>query len=368
MRWLFVLLVAVHGLIHLLGFAKAFGLAELRQLTQPISRGMGIAWLAAALAMLVTAALVANGHRWWWAVGLGAAIVSQVAIACSWGDAKFGTLANLLVLAGVAYGLASQGPLSFRSEYRSGVRERLARTPATPGVVTEEDLAPLPGPVARYVRLSGAVGRPRINDFASRWRGRIRANPEEPWMDFTARQRNFVEGPARFYLMGARRGGLPVDVLHIFRDGGATMRVRLVSLVPLVNASGPEVTRAETVTLFNDLCVLAPGALIDPAIAWDPIDDRSARARYAIGENTIRAVLSFNEAGELVDFVSDDRLAASPDGTGFVRRRWSTPLRDYRDFGPHRAGARGEGRWHVDGGDFAYIEVELLDLRVNPAA
>ena len=43
MRWIVAVLLAVHGLIHLMGFAKAFGYAELPQLTQPISREMGVA-------------------------------------------------------------------------------------------------------------------------------------------------------------------------------------------------------------------------------------------------------------------------------------------------------------------------------------
>ena len=42
MRWVFAVIIAVHGLIHLMGPAEAFGLADLPQLTQPISRGMGL--------------------------------------------------------------------------------------------------------------------------------------------------------------------------------------------------------------------------------------------------------------------------------------------------------------------------------------
>lgn len=367
MRWIFVVLLAVHGLVHLMGFAKAFELAELPQLAQPISRGMGVAWLGAALAMLATAVLFAAGQRGWWAAALAAVTLSQVVIVSSWGDARLGTIANALVLAGVVYGFASQGPLSFRSEYRRAVGERLARSAPTT-TLTDEDLAHLPDPVRRYVRLSGAVGQPRVNHFASTWRGRIRGTPEDPWMEFTARQHNFIDGPARLYLMDARRGAFPVDVFHVFREGAATMRVRLLSLFPLVSAAGPELTKAESVTLFNDLCVLAPGALVDHAIEWHALDGRTVEARYTVGENTVGATLCFNVAHELVDFVSDDRLAASADGSLFTRRRWSTPLSDYRDFGSRRAGARGEGRWHLDDGEFVYVEAELLDLRTNAPA
>lgn len=364
MRWVFLALVLMHGLIHFVGFAKAFGLAEVPQLTEPISRGMGVAWLVAGLALLATAGLLVVAPRVWWAVGLGSVLVSQVVIMSSWGDAKFGTIANVILLIGVVYGFASQGPLSFRAEYRREVRERL-RQPVSAPLVTEADLKPLPEAVQRYLRVTGTVGQPRVHHFTAAWRGRIRATPDDPWMEFTAEQHNFIAEPARFFVMDARKSVLPVDVFHAFSGGTASMRVRLLSLVPLVDASGPELDRAETVTIFNDLCLLAPAALIDPAIRWQAIDARSARAEYTVGSNTISAVLVFSDAGELVDFVSDDRLAASPDGTRFTRQRWSTPVRDYRRFGPRRVSTRGEGRWHPPAGEFVYLEIELLDLQTN---
>ena len=364
MRWLFVALIVLHAVIHVMGFAKAFGLAELPQLTTSATTGMGIAWLIAACLLIATALLLATGAHVWWLIGLSAVVVSQAAIATAWSDAKFGSIANALVFAGVVYGFASQGPLSLRAAYRHEVHARLARSLPAPRI-TAEDLAALPEPVQRYVRLAGAIGQPRVYRFRASWRGRIRANPGEPWMAFTAHQYNFLDEPARFFFMDAARSGLPVDVFHAFRRGEASMRVRLLSLVPLVNASGPELTRAETVTLFNGLCLLAPAALVDPAIRWDPIDGRSARGQYTVGRNTIGAVLSFNDEGELVNFTSEDRLAQSAGGTQWTRQPWSTPVRSYRQFGPWRVSTRGEGRWHSPTGAFAYIELELLDLYTN---
>jgi hypothetical protein len=58
-------------------------------------------------------------------------------------------------------------------------------------------------------------------------------------------------------------------------------------------------------------------------------------------------------------------LAAADDGSEFVKMRWSTPVREYRSFGPLRAFTRGEGVWHAVDGQYAYIELELLDLQVN---
>jgi len=366
MRWILAGLLALHGLIHLIGFAKAFELAELPQLSQGISKGLGVIWLVAALSLVAAALLLGMNHRSWWIVGLGAGILSQLVIVSAWGDAKFGTLANVLLLAYVLYGFASQGPLSFQAEYLRSVRHRQVRS-VTTLQVTERDLEPLPQPIRCYLRKVGVVGQPRVHHFRVRWRGRIRGGPEDPWMEFTAEQYNFIDEPARFFLMQARRGGLPVDVFHAFHGGAATMRVTLLSLFSMVDASGPELTRAETVTLFNDMCLLAPGSLIGAGIRWEPIDERSVRAYYTQGTNTVSAVLSFNEDCELVDFVSDDRLAASSDGSKFVKMRWSTPVGSYRHFGPYRVFSKGRGLWHPPKGEYAYLEAQVLDLQVNGA-
>jgi len=364
MRWFFVALLAVHGLLHLLGFAKAFGLAELAQLTRPVSKTQGILWLVATLAFLLTAVLALAAPRSWWALAFGAVALSQIAIVTAWPDAKFGTVANVLVLAGAVYGCASQGPSSFRAEYLREVRKRAA-LPLTNTLVREADLESLPEPVRRYLQVTGSVGLPRVEQLRATWMGRIRASADEPWMEFTAEQHNYPDEPARFFLMDATRSGLAVDVLHAFHEHAASMRVRLLSMFPLVDARGPELDRAETVTLLNDLCLLAPSALLGSAAQWEAVDEASARITYTVGSNTVSALVSFDESGELVDFVSNDRLAASSDGKQFTQKRWSTPVTEYRSFGRRRVFTRGEARWHGPEGAFSYLEIELVDLEVN---
>jgi hypothetical protein len=361
-RTVFMIIIAIHGLIHLLGFAKAFGFAELPQLTRPISRATGILWLLAAVLMIATALALPLWPRGWWLLGLFALLASQRAIGLSWADAKFGTLLNPFLLVAVGCGFAAEGPLSLGAEYRARTRTAPAQPSA---VLTDADLAALPAPVRRYVEASGAVGQARVRNFRLSWTGRIRSGPASPWMPFRAEQFNTLDHPSRFFRMAATRKGLPVDVLHAFDEAGATMRVRLLSLVPLVDAKGPVLTRAETVTLFNDLCLFAPGALVAPAIAWEAADAHSARAAFTLRGNTVRAELRFNDRGELVDFLSDDRLSLAPDGTTLTPMRWSTPVGGYAQMGPARVATHGEAVWHAGAGAYAYGEFELGSLAYN---
>lgn len=58
LKFIFLFITGVHGLIHLMGFVKGFELAKVDQLTQPISRLSGIIWLATCGLFLITLGLL----------------------------------------------------------------------------------------------------------------------------------------------------------------------------------------------------------------------------------------------------------------------------------------------------------------------
>lgn len=98
MRVALATFLVIHGLIHLLGTAKAFGWADLPQLTRSVSPVLGVAWLLAAILFVGAAAALFVWPRGWWVIGLCAVILSTVVIIPSWTDAKVGALANIMVL------------------------------------------------------------------------------------------------------------------------------------------------------------------------------------------------------------------------------------------------------------------------------
>ncbi len=158
-------------------------------------------------------------------------------------------------------------------------------------------------------------------------------------------------------LFDATLHGVPIDGLHLMADGSATMRIRPAGLFTVVDAAGAEMDRGETVTVLNDLCFLAPAALLDADVTWHPVDERTVGLEYRLAGRAVRADLVFDQAGDLVDFVSDDRLRAV--GRGFVGQRWSTPLADYRQVAGRRVAHRGAALWWAPEGPFAYIELQI---------
>lgn len=368
-RWGVVVLLVAHGLIHLLGVAKGMGWARLEQLREPISPVTGVGWAVAAALVLSTGVMIAvRAPNWWWAVSAAAAVVSQSVIVASWSDAKAGTVVNVVLVLAAIVGFAASGPSSYSAQWADRVDAALAAAPTAAGVVTEADLAPLPAPLAAYLRRSGAVGKPPVRHFYATLHGRIRSGPRSEWMPFTARQLNtFGANPQRLFYMDATKSGLPVTVFHDYHDASATMQGKALFLVPVLDASGPQMDQGETVTVFNDMAVFAPSALLDAQLVWQQLDPHRVQGVFTNGDQTVRAELVFSPTGDLIDFISDDRLAASSDGKSFTAQRWNTPISDFGDVDGRRVAVAGKGQWQAPepDGHFTYIELNVDRITYN---
>jgi hypothetical protein len=365
MRIAFALLIGLHGLIHLLGPAKAFGWADVPQLRVPISPLGGALWLAAALLLVGAGLGLATGApRWWW-LALPGAGLSQILIARSWTDARFGTVTNLMIAVPLVLLALDARPSSFRSRFARDRDALLARPVRAAPLVTEADLAVLPPLMRTYLRRGGAVGRPRVRNVRVRFAARMRSSATSPWMKATATQYEFFDPPARLFHMNATRGGVPIDVLHRYVDRAATFQVRVAGLFPMVDRRGPVLTRAETVTLMNDVVVMAPAAILDLPFTWHTVGDRALRATFTNAGHTVAATLTFDAAGDLVGFRSDDR---PPDDAAAGRPvPWSTPISDYREVGGIRVGAHGDANWVDASGEWTYGSFDIRSIAYNVA-
>lgn len=365
-RWFVVMVAVAHGLVQVVGAAESAGL-DVSDLEVAGGATATAGWLLAGVLAVSAGVMIAwRRPRWWWLVAGAAALVSQAMIATAWSDASAGTVANVVLVLAAGWGFAAHGPLSLDAEWRRRAVDAIAA--AGPGggpVVTPDELATLPAPVAAYARRSGAVGRPRPVSFLATIHGRIRGGPDAAWMPFRGRQLNtYGEHPRRLFFIEATKAGLPIEVLHVFDEEGATMRARLLGVVPIVDGRGPELDRSETVTLLNDLAVFAPAAALDADVRWSDAGERVARAEYRRCRVRVTADWIFDAAGDLVDFCTDDRSRASANGKAFTRQRWRTPLTGYLDLRGHRVATVGEAVWEPPApeGSFSYLEFHIDDV------
>lgn len=362
MRIAFLILLIVHALIHLLGFIKAFELTVVKELTQHISKPFGVLWLIAFISFAIVALMFAFKSSNWWIFGFIAILISQILIIVFWKDAKFGTMVNLFVLIAVIIGY---GTWSFKNKFEDQVSTELKQTSSIPdSLLTNADIQNLPATVKKYIQYTGAVGKPKVKNFKIKFSGKLRKNEHSAWMPFSSRQYNFLEPSTRLFYLNATMKHLPVAGFHCFKNGNAFMDIRLFSLLKVHYQSGKEMGISETVTFFNDMCCMAPATLIDKRIKWLEANGNKVKAQFTNNGITILAELFFNDRGELVNFISEDRYAVTDDNQ-MKRLRWSTPLKDYKDIDGHRLAGYAEAIYAYPEGDLCYGIFSLDRIEYN---
>ncbi len=254
--------------------------------------------------------------------------------------------------------------MNYKKIYQNEVQKRLKPIDDS-SILTLEDIRLLPEPVQKYLVYVGAIGKPRIQNVKAVFNGSMKRNLKSGWMAIMSRQYNFFDSPARYFYINAKMSGIPFDGLHVYSGSEATMQIKVASMFQVVDARGEKMNHGETVTVLNDMCFLAPAVLIDVNIQWETIDSHSVKAIYTNDKITVSAVLKFNQMGELIDFMSDDRYYCE-DGKTYLRYTWSTPIGNYKEIDGRKVPSYGEAIWHIPyEGEFCYARFDLKEIEYN---
>jgi hypothetical protein len=358
MKTLFTLLLIFHGLIHALGFAKAFHFGTNNPLVKDISKPFGLLWLSTAMLFITVALLYSlKKDAWiWWSFG--AIIISQILIFTAWNDAKFGTFANVIIL---IISILSWGSNHFENSYRNDVKNGLKRTNSLkPDLLTETDLKPLPEAVQRYLKYAGVLNKPKVKNAKIVLGGQMRDKGKD-YFPFISEQYNFFDEPTRLFFMKAKMYGITIPGYHRFVGTSATMDIKPFGLVSIVKQAGDVMNVSETVTIFNDMCMMAPASLIDKRIQWQTIDDKTVKATFTNHHISIQATLYFNEKGQLINFISNDRTAM----TDMKKHPFSTPCGSFKKINGLNLMTYGEAIYEYDDGKFTYGKFNVKEIEYN---
>ena len=227
-------------------------------------------------------------------------------------------------------------------------------------IVRADVIERLPVPVRRSLQRSGVVGTEVPSTVVVRQRGRIRTDEDARWLRFVATQQYEVDPPGFVWNASLKIGGLTVGkAIDTLDDGHGHMTVKLLGAFTVVDEAGPELDQGTALRWLNET-MWFPAVWATDAIAWEPIDDMSARASVTVGDLTVDAVFVFDGEGRLVDcrayryFIDSERRLMAP---------WSTPLSDHESFGDVYLPSAGSAVWALDDGDLEYIQIEVTDVR-----
>ena len=283
MKFVFGFVLIIHGLIHLMGFVKAFKIADITQLSQSISKPIGLIWLISCI-LFLGAALQFLTHKMWFYAALIAVFISQVLIILNWKDAKYGSIINVIVL---LVSISALMTYRFNTMVEHENRQMLKTITDKDGtIISENNIEHLPQIVQKWMTNSGVIGNQKVLSVWLKQVGTMRTKPKSNWMPFVATQNFNVENPA--FIWQTTVEAMPL-INMVGRDkltnGKGEMLIKLAGVVPVVNESeNPKLNQGAMIRYLAEICWF-PSAALNNYMTWNSIDETSAKATFTYKES-----------------------------------------------------------------------------------
>lgn len=220
----------------------------------------------------------------------------------------------------------------------------------------------LPSPIRRWLAWSRAEGAAMPRTVRLRQEGELRTGEKRGWAPFRAEQYFSLDPPG--FLWRARMRFAPllsVSGRDRWVDGEASMRMRLLGLVPVVDSSGPELAQGAMLRWLGET-VWFPQAAFSRRVTWEPVDDESAWAALTAGGQTAGETFVFDRDGRPVELRADRFNDARQEILPWVNRN-----EEFGDLAGLRVPVAGRALWRYETGEFPYIRWRITKLEHDVA-
>jgi len=361
MRSILIVFVLIHGLLHFMGFLKASGLVNFNELTQFISKPVGLVWLLVSILFIVTVALILLQREWWPYVGLMAVLLSQVLIIVFWKDAKFGTIANIIILLA---SLSGYGELQFNRMVCKETQEILKNLNLEhPIHINQDDLKHLPNIVQKWLSSSGVLENDKAVSVRLVQEGEMKTSPDGKWMSFTANQYFNCDYPS--FVWKTQVKPLPLVFMNgrdKLLNGEGQMLIKLFSMITVVNEGGNEKINAASMQRYLAEICWFPSAAINDYLRWEAIGPTTAKAILTIDGRSVSGIFKFSMKGEPLSFETERYYGSSKDA---VLEKWLIEMVDYKEFNTIKIPNKCKVTWKLKTGDFYWLNLEITALEYN---
>lgn len=354
-----LLLIIIHGIIHLLGFFKVIVPSHIPGILSHITRIQGFFWLLTAILITGSSILFFWKVQWWFVPAIIGAVLSQILIIMNWQEAKFGTIVNFIILlmAVSAYGKYDFRKQTFRETETLLKNMQVSHRP----IVTEGSLKKLPPIVQKWLRYSGVEGKPIFNSVVLKQEGRLKTKPEANWMPYTAIQ--YVNVDNTSFLWDAKVIAYPLVDLYArdeLRNAAGSMLIKINGIIPVVDESeNSKINSGSMLRFLGEICWF-PFAALKENISWESINENQAKAVLNLNDTKVSGVFSFSEEGKLLSFEAERFFGTDVDAQ---KEKWLVEITSLKDFNGYIIPNKSKVTWKLKDGDFTWLELEIVDIQ-----
>lgn len=223
----------------------------------------------------------------------------------------------------------------------------------------ENDLEYLPSPVAKYIRLSGLPGKPRISTARICHTGFLRISKDRSFMRVKGEYFLTTRHPSFCWFGKVKIMGLPVTAFDSYFNGNGRMVVKLLSFFKLVDSRSKETGVSALGRCIAELS-MAPSFFLDKErITWTAFDSEKAFCTINDAEISVKAELYFQPEG-LLDRIVIQRYFDRGKGK-FSLEKFTGQASVFREFGGIRIPSVLDGYWNLDEGDLHYVHFKIQE-------
>ena len=242
------------------------------------------------------------------------------------------------------------------------VQQLLASSAINDSIISEKDIEGLPEPVQRNLRYAGVVGKLRISTVRLKQTGLFKMKQGQNWKPYSALQYFTIDPPG--FIWQVKLKFLPliwVSGRDSYFDGKASMQMKLLSFIKVVDAAGPKLDQGAMLRYLSEI-VWFPTAYLSDYITWEAIDVNSAKATMRYGGVTASAMFHYDEEGRFIDFVAD-RYMGTDDNAEL--EKWTAEISQYSEISGMMIPVDGKATWNLAIGDFTYIDLKITDIEYD---
>ncbi len=354
-------MIGIHGLIHLFGFLKAYGISKFSGIDQPISKLSGLFWLLAFLLFFVTIILLLIRSDYWWVCGFLGLFTSQTLIFIYWSDARYGTIANLIILLPAILAYSNH---NFKNSIK---KERIALFNSSKAAstvnVTKDDISDLPPIVQKWLTNSGIIGKPRVSNVYLIQELQLKLKPEQTeWNKGIAEQYFTITPPAFNWNINTELNPLlGISGRDKFEDGKGEMLIKLLSLVPVADAKNNEKINQAALQRYLAEIVWFPSASLSKYIHWESLDDISAKATMEFNGTKGSGVYYFDNDGQFKKFTA----LRYKDTNDTEPTEWTVSAQKITELNGIKIPTECDASWQLENEKWTWLKLEIKHIEYN---
>ncbi len=268
-------------------------------------------------------------------------------------------LAGVAALAASGVAGLAWGDKAFRSAYLERARRlRAEASVQSDALVTEAVLEELPEPMARYIRFSGAVGKPRIKAVHLLHGGRFKTAANAPWTPIRGEYFITASKPS-FAWHGRLRvaPGVHVAAVESYGDGHGRMLVKAMSLFRIADDQSDRVSRSAFGRCVAELTMAPTFFLNREYVRCTQTGPDQVRCTVTDAGLSTDAELFINEDG-LLNRVVVMRYFDRGGGTATLERFTGEHSRP-QVFGGRMLASKMDATWNLPEGDLHYVSFQI---------